>query len=93
MTELKERQAKTVRTLGGNSKMRLMSEDSIVVANPKTKKTSVEKITNVIDNPANTNFIRRNVITKGAIVETKLGKVKVTSRPGQEATLSGVLVE
>jgi len=55
----------------------------------KTQKT---EILNVVENPANPNLVRRNVITKGAVVETKLGRVRVTSRPGQEGTVNGVLV-
>ena len=47
---------------------------------------------NVIENPSNPHLVRRNILTKGAVVETKLGKAKVTSRPGQEGTLNGVLI-
>jgi len=34
-----------------------------------------------------------NVITKGAIVKTELGLVRVTSRPGQHGVVNGVLIE
>jgi len=33
------------------------------------------------------------ILTKGAIVETELGKVKITSRPGQDGVLNGVLIQ
>ncbi|MFH1511592.1 MAG: 30S ribosomal protein S8e, partial [Candidatus Woesearchaeota archaeon] len=33
-----------------------------------------------------------NIITKGTIVDTDKGKVRITSRPGQDGTLNGVLV-
>ena len=58
----------------------------------KTKKIQKTEVLTVVDSPANRNFIRRNIITKGSILETKLGKVKVTSRPGQEGMLNGVLI-
>ena len=60
---------------------------------PKTNKVQVTDILNVVDNKANTHFVRRNIITKGAVVETSLGKAKVTSRPGQHGMVNGVLVE
>ena len=50
-------------------------------------------ILNVLENKANPHFIRQNVITKGAIIETELGKAKVTSRPGQDGLVNAVLLE
>jgi len=47
---------------------------------------------NVTENFANPNLVRRNILTKGTVVETKLGKVKITSRPGQEGTVNGKLL-
>ena len=35
----------------------------------------------------------RNILTKGAFVETNLGKVKITSRPGQDGNMNGILIE
>jgi small subunit ribosomal protein S8e len=46
----------------------------------------------VRENPANPNYVQRNIITKGAILETDLGLVRVRSRPGQDGILSGVRV-
>lgn len=82
---------KKKRTLGGNNKRALLLVKFINVADKKGKTTKTE-ILNVIENPANPNLVRRNVITKGAIVETKLGKAKITSRPGQEGMVNGVLL-
>ncbi len=86
-----EKKNKSVRVLGGNKKASVLSTNQISVTD-KRGKTSKTEIVNVIENPANPNLVRRNVLTKGAIVETKLGKVKITSRPGQEGTVNGVLV-
>lgn len=80
------------RILGGNKKQAILSSNTINVADKKGKVTKTEVI-NVVANTANPNLVRRNIITKGAIVETKLGKVKVTSRPGQEGSLNGILVQ
>ena len=48
--------------------------------------------TGVIENTANPNYVRRNIITKGAIVETPEGNAKVTSRPGQDGVINGILI-
>lgn len=82
---------KSKRVLGGYVKQALLSVHHINVA--QQGKTSVTEILNVVENPANPNLVRRNVLTKGAVVETKLGKVKVTSRPGQEGTVNGILLK
>ncbi len=35
---------------------------------------------------------RRNIITKGAVIKTELGDAVVTNRPGQDGTISAVLL-
>ncbi len=79
------------RVVGANQKLSLLSVHEINLADKKGKTTKTE-ILNVVENPANPNLVRRNIITKGSIVETKLGKARVTSRPGQEGSVNGVLV-
>jgi small subunit ribosomal protein S8e len=37
--------------------------------------------------------VRRNIITRGAVVETKLGRARITSRPGQHGVANAVLVK
>ena len=92
LTLLKEKKVKKIRTIGGNQKKVLLSIDEINVTDTKGK-TQKTKILNVLENPANPNLVRRNILTKGTVVETKLGKAKITSRPGQEDIVNGVLVE
>lgn len=92
-TKIGDRKIKTIRTKGGNEKIRLTIEQKINVVDPKTQKVEVAEITSVVENHANTHFVRRNIITKGAVVETSAGKVKVTSRPGQDGIINGVMVE
>lgn len=86
-----ERKTRTLRMMGGAHKQSLLTINEINVTDKKGKAQKTQ-ILNVVENPANPNLVRRNIITKGAIVETKLGKAKVTSRPGQEGFLNGVLV-
>ncbi|MGB1586287.1 MAG: 30S ribosomal protein S8e [Thermoplasmatota archaeon] len=88
-----EHKQKLVRTKGANQKIKVLATDKINVTDPKSGKTAAATLTNVTENAANIHYVRRNIITKGAIVETSAGKARVTSRPGQDGALSGVLVE
>jgi small subunit ribosomal protein S8e len=92
MTGIGERQVKMVRTPGGGRKARLLREAVANIYDPKTKKHSKAKIKTVTGNPANRHFVRRNIITKGAIIDTEAGKARVTSRPGQDGMINAVLV-
>ena len=92
LTKVGDKRTQKVRVLGAQQKDRLLSVDVANVMDPKTKKSEKLKIKTISDNPANRNFIRRNIITKGAIIETEKGKARVTSRPGQEGTVNAVLI-
>ncbi|MFB6202984.1 MAG: 30S ribosomal protein S8e [Candidatus Nanohaloarchaea archaeon] len=56
----------------------------------EVKRTEIES---VLENPANPNYVRRSLLTKGAIVQTGEGKAKITSRPGQDGVVNAKLVE
>ncbi|WP_297065313.1 30S ribosomal protein S8e [Thermococcus sp.] len=90
VAEERERR-KIIRTYGGNRKVRLVEAlYANVFDGGKGKKV---KILNVVENPANRQYARRNIITKGAIIETELGKAIVTSRPGQDGVVNAVLLK
>ena len=92
MTKLDAKTTKRVeRTPGGYRKISVLSTNNINVAD-KGKVTKTE-ILNVVESPANPHLVRRNVMVKGSVVETKLGKVRLTSRPGQDGVVNGVLVK
>lgn len=78
---------------GGEKKLRILSTDTADVTDLKTGQTKKAKILTVVENPANSHFVRRNVFTKGAIINTELGRARVTSRPGQTGVVSAVLIE
>jgi small subunit ribosomal protein S8e len=87
-----EAKFKHVRTVGGNQKIRRMSATKINAIDPKTNKAIVATMQNVIENTANRHFVRTNALTKGAVVDTDKGKVKITSRPAQDGCVNGVIV-
>lgn len=91
-TILGERKLKIVRGRGGNLKTRIFSEKQVTISDPSTGKAEKTEILRVVRNPANVDYDRRGVITKGTIIETKLGLARVTSRPGQQGLINAVLI-
>jgi len=83
---------KRIRTRGGHIKTVLLSCDNANVFDKKAKKAKKVKILNVVEVPSNPFLARKNVIVKGAIIETELGKARVTNRPSQEAHVQAVLI-
>ena len=93
LTTIGETKRKYVRIRAGEIRVRMLKAGIANVTNPKTGKTSPAPIKTVTGNPANINYVRRNIITKGAIIQTGAGKARVTSRPGQHGAINAVLVE
>ena len=92
LTKIAETKSKTLRVIGGNSKDKLLAVNKANVYNAKTKKHEVIAIKNIVENPANRHYVRRNILTKGAIVETVKGRAQITSRPGQSAFVNAILL-
>ncbi|OPX67034.1 MAG: 30S ribosomal protein S8e [Methanoregulaceae archaeon PtaB.Bin056] len=88
----KERRS-IVRTTGGNRKVRTMRTEYANVADPRSGTVRKVRIETVDANVANPNYVRRNLLTKGAIIRTELGKARIMSRPGQEGVINAVLIE
>ena len=91
-TVLGEPWRKITRGIGGNLKVKVLSDKFASVTDPKSGKTQKTQITRVVRNGANVDFNRRGVITKGAEIETELGLAKVTSRPGNDGMINAVLI-
>ncbi len=81
-----------IRTQGHNEKIRILSANVANVIDPKNNKSKITKILTVVENSANPFYVRRNIINKGAIIETEIGKAKVTSRPGQHGIINAILI-
>ncbi len=90
ITKIGDDKRKTVRTRGGNIKTFLLKAKTVNIQGKKTKKVEIK---NVVETPSNRFLARQNVLTKGAVLETELGKVKITNRPTQEGVVNGVLIE
>lgn len=92
IVKLRDKKMKTLRGRGGNKRNVLLS---INIANilDKKGKSKKAKITNVVETKANRFLARQNILIKGAIIDTELGKARITNRPGQEGSVNAVLID
>jgi small subunit ribosomal protein S8e len=90
-TTVGEVSLRVVDSQGNNAKVRALSTNvANVTSDGESQRADIE---DVVENPANPNYARRNIITKGAVIETSAGEARVTSRPGQSGQVNAVLVE
>lgn len=89
-TIIGEPRIRQVRTRGNNLKLRALRVDECNLTDPNTGKSEKVKIIDVESNPANKEFTRRKVMTKGALIRTEKGYAIVSNRPGQEGFISAV---
>jgi len=82
-----------VRTFGGNRKIRALRATYATVSTRSTGKAQKVKIEKVEKNGANPNYVRRNLLTKGAIIHTEIGSARIISRPGQNGVINAILIE
>jgi small subunit ribosomal protein S8e len=82
---------KALHARGGHYKQILLTENKVNVSTGKqVKKTD---IINVIETPQNKFLARQNRLMKGAIIETSLGKARITNRPSQEGMINAILIK
>ncbi len=93
LTTLGKHLLKKVRIKGGRIENKLASTEFANVYSPAEKSMKKVKILDVLENPANPHFSRRKIITKGAVIQTEIGKARVTSRPSQHGVVNAVRLE
>lgn len=82
---------KKYRTLGGNEKIVAVAvKFANVSVDGKTKKVAIKMVE---DNAADKDFRRENILSLGGIIDTELGKAKITSRPSQDGVVNATLVK
>ncbi|QGA82151.1 30S ribosomal protein S8e [Halomicrobium sp. LC1Hm] len=90
-TTVGDQKLKTVDARGNTEKFRAVTTDVASVADGgEVVEATIE---DVVENASDPNYARRNIVTKGAIVETSEGQARVTSRPGQDGQVNAVLIE
>ncbi|MDE1853657.1 MAG: 30S ribosomal protein S8e [Thaumarchaeota archaeon] len=75
---------------GGRTSTGMIFADHANVSDPSGK-AKKSKILRVKKSPANRDYERRGVITKGAVIETEAGEAVVTSRPTADGVVNAVL--
>ena len=83
----------TRRTRGNNVKAAFKTAEFANVIDQDARKVTKSKIVRVTKNPANRDYERRGVISKGAFIETEIGSARVVSRPGQNGIVNAVLLK
>ena len=92
VVKLRQKRNKFIRGRGGNKRAVLLSEETVNVIDKKGKAKKV-KITNVLETHANRFLARQNVLIKGAVIDTELGKARITNRPSQEGAVNAILLD
>ena len=90
-TTVGEPRFQVIDSRGTNEKLRALSTNVAQVSDGE--ETVEAEIEDVVENPGNPNYVRRNIITKGAVIETSAGRARVTSRPGQDGQVNAVKLE
>ena len=90
IVKIGNKKTKTLRNRGGKTKLvSFLNNVANVISKGKSKKSTIK---NVIETPSNTFLARQNILIKGAIIETELGKAKITNRPSQEGSIQAILI-
>ncbi len=92
-TRIGEERLRKIRARGAARKLRLFMADTANLVENAGEGGKPAKILAVRENPASRDFTRRNVITKGAIIDTEAGPARVTSRPGQDGVVNAVKIQ
>jgi len=90
VVKLSGKKTKLIKIQGGRKKLvSLQQNEANIIDNGKSKKA---KIKTVLETPANRFLARQNILIKGAVIETELGKARITNRPSQEGIVQGELL-
>ncbi|MEK6898958.1 MAG: 30S ribosomal protein S8e [Nanoarchaeota archaeon] len=88
---LGEKKKKVFRIRSGFIRTGLASENKVnIQISGKSKRA---EITNVQETPQNKFLARQNRLAKGVIIETSLGKARITNRPSREGVINAILLE
>lgn len=89
LVKLGEIRKKKINMRGGAQKSVLLASNKANVLD-KSGKSKTVKIKAVLEIPSNRYL--KNVLLKGCVIDTELGKARITNRPGQEGSVEAVLI-
>ena len=74
---------------GAKRRILLKSNVANIITKEGIKKTEIK---NVVETPQNRFLARQNRLMKGVLIETSLGKAKITNRPAREGSINAILI-
>ena len=80
-------------TKGGGQKVKAAYVEFVNAFDKKTNTAKKVKILDILENTANLHYVRRGILTKGAVVNTEIGKARITSSPSQHGIVNAILIE
>jgi len=91
IVKLGEKKTKLLSGRGKTTKLISLSQNTAnIIQKGKSKKAKIKTVT---ETPSNRFLARQNILVKGAIINTDLGKARITNRPSQEGIVQGILIE
>ena len=90
-TKVSTKEQRTLKRGRGNTaKVKLRTAKFVnVLTKEGMKKVTLRTVLETVDNR---HYARQNILTKGAVVDTEIGKVKITNRVGQDGVVNGRLL-
>jgi small subunit ribosomal protein S8e len=90
-TKVGEKEIRKLKHARGNTvKVKLRTAKFVNVLTKEGMKRAAMRT--VLETPDNRHYARQNILTKGAVVDTEIGKVKITNRVGQDGVVNGRLL-
>lgn len=93
LTKIGKEKKKMEKMKGGKNKVKMFSAEFANVLDPDSNTVKRVKILDVVEHPDNPHFTRRGLITKGCVIRTEAGLVRVTSRPSQHGVVNAIMVK
>jgi len=87
-----DHKVKKSRMRGGKLKLKCLYVQKANMYDPISKTHSLEIIRSVTENPANRNYVQRNIINRDSVIDTSKGLARVTSRPGQHGVINCIKI-
>ncbi len=92
VSKLGKDKTRLMRSRSGYFKTIVLTSDTANIIDKKGKSKKA-KIKNVLETPSNKFLARQNIFVKGAIIETDLGKARITNHPSQEGNIQDELLD
>ncbi len=90
IVKIGDTKTKLLKGRGGNTKLvSFLNNVANLMIKGKAKKSTIK---NVLETPSNVFLARQNILVKGAIIETDLGKARITNRPSQEGNIQAEIL-